>query len=184
MASTSRPVARYSGSVSGTPTPSWRSKVRGCRAPSLHKVRKRFRVTWVWLRQPSRKVPKVSSAMPWGQSGRATKLGLLARVSRPQQWSPRLCASALASMPPNDQPPSQTSLGSLRSRWSTQACTSLWASSGKGISSTCRRASWARRLAASGSREAVPRPQPGNRTSRLRIGALQLWITLGQCIQQ
>ena len=30
----------------------------------------------------------------------------------------------------------------------------------------------------------TPKPQPGNRTSRLRIGVLQLWITLGQCIQQ
>ena len=67
--------------------------------------------------------------------------GLLAKVSSPQQWSPRLCASALANMPPSDQPPSQALLGSLRSRWSIQACTSLWASSGRGISSTCRRAS-------------------------------------------
>ena len=84
--------------------------------------------------QPARNASKVSPGIAFGHCSWATKEGLLASVSKPQQRSPRRAASSDASIPPNDQPPSQTSSGmphqvrraSLAGRWSPVPATARY----------------------------------------------------------
>src|SRR5574343_1075260 len=118
--------------------------------------------------------------MAVGQLSLATKQALLARVISPRQRSPRRAASAVASMPPSDQPASQQSCGRRVSRSSSQSAVA--ALPNRGRAGTCTLSSYPS-ASANGCSTAPSSPQPGNRISVSRIG-LYLRPALGQRVEQ
>ncbi|MNI58793.1 hypothetical protein D3C73_1139200 [compost metagenome] len=183
-ASTSRPLISTAGEECGAPPSNSLDKPRGSSAPWAQSSEKRFNVVRGSVAQPARKASKVSPGIAVGHCSWLTKQGLLARVSRPQQRSPRRAANSDASMPPSDHPPSQASCGTLASSSSSQCSRWLESSSGSGSISTRRCSSSPCKAAANGSSGEIPRPQPGSRISRSRMARLrsQSFMTIGQSL--
>src|SRR5699024_6987125 len=143
-------------------------------APWVQSRENRFRVVLGASRKPPTKAAKVSLGIAVGQSGRLTKLGLLASVTSPQHLSARRAANSLASMPPNDQPPSQTLSGNVESSSSSHSSSCADSSTGSGSISTRKCSSSPRSAAANGSNGEMPKPQPGSKIRRSLMGGLQL----------